>query len=330
MHFRRPGARLFVVAAVSVLSILVPGVDIMGGCQPFIIDLLMGEPIPMEMMLDDISLVRLVYVGEIHTVDRHHRVQAELLRRLTERNAKLAVGMEMFSQGQQQVLDRWQTGKDDLSALVQELGKEHWTNLMDYESVLLSARDAAAPIVCLNADDDLVRKIARTGLDGLNESERQQVPEGVNQIDQAHDRLLRLKLRVHKAFQNKSLDNVVLAQALRDETMAQAVIRFIESPQGKDRIMLVIAGAGHLNYGFGIPDRVQSRLDVPYRIILPSESGELVLSEEDKRRSVPIEITHEDLRFIRRPIADYLHVIPLKEAVPHESGNTVEICRSNE
>jgi hypothetical protein len=49
------------------------------------------------------------------------------------------------------------------------------------------------------------------------------------------------------------------------------------------------------------------------RIILISESGELVLSEEEKRHAVPVDIRHEDLRFIRSPIADYLHVAPLQD-----------------
>jgi hypothetical protein len=38
------------------------------------------------------------------------------------------------------------------------------------------------------------------------------------------------------------------------------------------------------------------------------------MSEEEKRQSVPVTVTHEDLRFLQVPIADYLHVIPLQEA----------------
>ena len=76
---------------------------------------------------------------------------------------------------------------------------------------------------------------------------------------------------------------------------------------------MVIAGNGHVNYGFGIPEAVKQGLDVPSRIILASESGELVLSKEEQRQAVPIDITHQDLRFIRVPIADYLQLVPLPE-----------------
>lgn len=283
-------------------------------CGPFVLDLLIGEPVPMEEMLDDLSTVGLVYIGEIHTVERHHEFQAEVIAKMADKGIKLALGMEMFSQGQQPVLDHWLQGKDGVDSLIRDLGKEHWTNLEDYNMVLIRARALGIPVVGLNASDELVRKVARGGMEDLSTEEKRLVPEGTDQINPSYDRLLRMRLRVHKAFHAKSLDRIVLAHALRDEVMARAVAGFHDSPEGKDRVMVVIAGSGHLNYGFGVPERVERLLKLPYRIILPTESGELILSEEEKRQSMPVHISHEDLRFIRAPIADYLHVLPLKEA----------------
>jgi uncharacterized iron-regulated protein len=280
---------------------------------PFIIDVLMGEPVTMETLLDDLAEVRIVYLGEIHTIARHHKLQADLLKRLKERELKLALGMEMFSTDQQAILDRWLAGKQGINDLIGELGKEHWTNLKDYESVLNTARNLGIPVVGLNASDKLVHKLAREGLAGLSPEEKDSLPKDLEQINPLNDRLLRLRFKVHKAFEDKSLTNIVLAQALRDSTMARAVAEFLNSPKGKDATMLVIAGSGHLNYGFGVPERVSRRLDVPFRIILASESGELVLSEQEMRQMAPVHITHKDLEFIQKPIADYLHVIPLKE-----------------
>ena len=221
--------------------------------KPFLIDLYMGEPIPSEVMLDDLSGVRIVYLGEIHTIPRHHELEVEVLQGLSDRVPRLALGMEMFGWEQQPILNRWQTGSQSVNDLIKELGKEHWTNLHDYEEVLTLARERHVPIVGLNARDDLVRKVAHGGLNGLSESERHEIPKGVEKINSLQDRLLRLRLRVHKAFEKESLDRIVVAQALRDETMARTVADFLDSPEGKDRLMLVIAGGGHVNYGFGIP-----------------------------------------------------------------------------
>jgi uncharacterized iron-regulated protein len=298
----------------------------MASSQPIIIDLLMGEPVPLEMMVDDLSQTRIVYIGEFHTITRHHQLQTQLLRALSDRGLKLALGMEMFSREQQPVLDKWRQGSDSVDSLIDELGKERWTNLKDYAQLLTAARELKIPIIGLNARDSLVRKVAREGIGALSEGERKDLPAGLSEINPLNDRLLRLRLKVHKAFQEKSLDRIVLAQTLRDATMANAVAGFLDSPGGKDHLMVVIAGNGHINYGFGIPERTHKLTGLPHRIILPTESGELVLSEEEKRQAMPVHITHEDLKFIRTPIADYLHVIPLKESPP-DSGSEVQASK---
>jgi len=287
-----------------------------------VVDVLFGEPIPLEAMLDDLATVMVIYLGEIHTIARHHRIQTELLRRLSSKGVKLALGMEMFSEDQQAALDRWQKGKAGFRELVKDLGEEKWTNLKDYQSLITTARKLGVPIVGLNAPDDLVRKTAREGLDGLSESERAQVPPGVTEVNPQYDRLLRLRLKVHKAFKHRAMENIIVAQCVRDATMARALVRFLDSAEGEGRTMLVVAGSGHMNYGFGIPERVEALRPMPHRIAILSESGELVLSEFEKKHSVPVEIRHEDLRFIRAPIADYLLVNPLKkkDAVPHDNG----------
>jgi uncharacterized iron-regulated protein len=300
----------------AVVLTMCSSVSALADSKPFMIDLYMGEPVPKEAMLDDLSAVRIVYLGEVHTIARHHELQAEILRGLSERDLKMALGMEMFSRENQPILDRWQTGNLSVADLIMELGKDHWTNLQDYEKVLTLARERRIPIVGLNARDALVRKVAHVGLDGLTASEKREVPKGVEKINPLQDRLLRLRLRVHKAFEKTNLDRIVLAQALRDETMAQTVSSFLDSAEGNGRLMVVIAGGGHVNYGFGIPEGVQRRVDLPYRIVMATESGELVLTEAEKRQAVPVEITHQELKFITTPIADYLQALPLKKERP--------------
>jgi len=287
-----------------------------------VVDVLFGEPIPLEAMLDDFATVKVIYLGEIHTIARHHRIQTDLLRRLTSKGVKLALGMEMFGEDQQAALDRWQKGRAGFRELVKDLGEEKWTNLKDYQSLITTARKLGVPVVGLNAPDDLVRKIAREGLDGLSESERAQAPPGVTEVNPQYDRLLRMRLKVHKAFKHRAMENIIVAQCVRDATMARALVRFLDSAEGEGRTMLVVAGSGHMNYGFGIPERVEALRPMPYRIAILSESGELVLSEFEKKHSVPVEIRHEELRFIRTPIADYLLLKTLrkKETAPDESG----------
>jgi uncharacterized iron-regulated protein len=301
------------IAFAGVLTMCVAG-NGMASAPPSVVDLLMGEPVPMDELFEDLQGVRVVYLGEIHTIARHHAFQEAVLKGLAARKPKLALGMEMFTRDQQPVLDRWQKSTDDVSALFRDLGEDRWTNLNDYREVLLAARKLHIPIIGLNASGLVVHKVARKGLEGLTPEERGSLPPDLKErINPLNERLLKLRLRVHKAFQGMGLDRIVLAQAVRDETMAQGIVTFLKSAEGKDRTMIVITGNGHVNYGFGIPDAVKRSLDVSSRIIVCSESGELVLSKSEERQAVPITITHEELRFIRLPLGDYLQIAPLPE-----------------
>ena len=79
-------------------------------------------------------------------------------------------------------------------------------------------------------------------------------------------------------------------------------------------LAVVIRGAGHCQFGLGTPDRVKRRLpDAESRIVLMSESGDLELTEEEEKMRRDLEITHRQLEFIERPVADYLHVVEPKE-----------------
>ena len=281
-------------------------------CPSIIIDLLLGEPVPIETALDDMAGTRIVYVGEFHTIKRHHELEVDILRGLAQRNPNVSLAMEMFTSEQQPVIDRWLSSGEPVSVLVNNLGEDRWMNLMDYAPVLVAARDLKIPVVGLNISSGIVRKVSRGGLESLSQDEKALAPPDVEPINPLYAKLLSLKLKVHRAFQDKSLKRIIFAQALRDSVMASNITRYLEGPNTKNRFLVVIAGSGHLNYGFGIPERVKSRIDVNSRIILLSESGELELSEAEKQQAVDIEISHEDLRFIDKPIADYLSVLPIK------------------
>ncbi|MDD3471342.1 MAG: ChaN family lipoprotein [Syntrophaceae bacterium] len=293
-------------------------------CPAIMIDMVMGEPISVDSVLDDLSKVKIVYLGEHHTIARHHRVQLDIIKGLSDRGISISIGMEMFSRDQQSILNDWLNTREGINGLALKLGSEGWTNLRDYSEILNYAREIGIPVLGINASDALVRTVAREGLEGLSSMQRQIVPDDVEDINPQYEKLLRLKLQVHKSFKEKKLDRIILAQAVRDSVMAQSIIEFAQSNLGSDRVVVVIAGGGHLNYGFGIPERVSKHMNVPFRIVLPSESGELVLSEKELQHAAPIEITHSDLSFIRVRIADYLSVLPLKQDHERPGPETVE------
>ena len=57
---------------------------------------------------------------------------------------------------------------------------------------------------------------------------------------------------------SNSANRFFLAQVLWDETMADGIAKFIKANQ--DYQVVVLAGQGHVVYGYGIPSRVERRI----------------------------------------------------------------------
>jgi hypothetical protein len=49
--------------------------------------------------------------------------------------------------------------------------------------------------------------------------------------------------------------------------MAQNLAAYLQSPDGQNRQVVVVAGGNHVRYGFGIPRRLHRRLPVSYLLI---------------------------------------------------------------
>ena len=94
-------------------------------------------------------------------------------------------------------------------------------------------------------------------------------------------------------------------------------VHFLKSEAGRGRSAIVVCGNGHISYGLGTPARVRRRMpQIKDRIVLLSASGDLVLSPQDAKAARQIDVTHEQLRQIDRPIGDYLRVTGPKKQEP--------------
>jgi uncharacterized iron-regulated protein len=278
------------------------------------IDVYQGEPLSYREVLKDLAKADVVYLGERHTIQRHHEIQMEILTDLAHSGVSLALGLEQMEISRQPELDRYNRGEIDFEQLAEATGwANRWQNYRQYRPVLEAARKAKAPVVALNAKAETIREIVRVGgVDRLPPEVRKELPAEMQLHDPAYGKLLSLQLMVHLAAAPETLRPMIEAQIARDETMAGALTTFLKSPQGRGRKMLVVCGAGHVAYGLGMPARVLRRMPgTKERIVLLSESGELQLSPEEKAQAREIEITHEQLREIKQPVADYLCVKPL-------------------
>jgi len=288
------------------------------------IDLYTGEPIEFHEMISDLAEADLIFLGERHTVPRHHRWQRKIVDTLLAEGSALVLGLEMMEARYQHELDRYGRGELDFDELAQATEwSDRWSNYEDYREIIESARKAGATILALNADSEVVRKIGRHGLEALTEEERSLLPRHLDLNEGPYFDLLKMQMMVHAGVTEDNLHAIFAAQVARDDTMAATMADFLTSPAGKGRQAVILCGAGHCSYGYGTVSRLKSRLPkAEDRIVILSESGDVELSAEMKKYMREIQISHQQMRdVIRQPIGDYLSIIqpklePAKTADP--------------
>ena len=282
------------------------------------IDLTRGEEADHADVIADLAKADVVYVGEAHTIRRHHELQLRLLQELFALGRPLTLCLEQLEARDQPAIDRYARGEIAFAALAAEIEWEKkWRNYRDYEALCEFARAHRLQIRALNAPAAVIRAVSRGGgLAKLPAGDRTLLPADIHLDDPAYERLMQLELAVHMAVDPAKLRPMFEAQASRDEAMAAQVVAAIRPPDGAKRVAFVVVGAGHVRYGLGTAERVRRRLpEVTERIVLITESGELTLSAADKAASREVTISHADLRSLGRPPGDYVRVLP-KIALP--------------
>jgi len=294
-------------AAISLVSLAAVAAD-----RPLEwVDACEGEPVEYGRVVKDLGTARVIYLGERHTLQRHHDTQARLIADLADKGASLVVALEPLEASQQPSVDRYNRGEIDFDSLATAVGwAKRWPNYKQYRPVLEAARKAKAPVIGLSPSPEVIRAVVRAGgVERLESKLRKQLPAEMNFSDPVYERLLAAQLMVHIAASPERLRPMIEAQIARDEAMSAALTDYLRTAAGRGRKAVVVCGTGHVAYGLGTPQRVRRRLaDTNDRIVVLAECGDVQLSPEEKAAARPVEISHEQLRKIGRPVADYLEI----------------------
>jgi uncharacterized iron-regulated protein len=268
-----------------------------------IIKLPEGDLLSFSQLMEDLRRSQVIFVGESHDQWEHHQAQVKILQALITEGKRVVVAMEMFQRSQQPILDRWSqehlTEEDFLKEIEWETT---WgIDYSFYKGILDLAREHHLKVLGLNIPKELSRKVAQTGIDNLSPEDRNSLPE-MDLKDRDHRRYIRSSYKGHSKGTAKGFEYFYQAQCLWDEAMAETLSDFLDSPEAEGKTILVLAGNGHIAFGFGIPGRLHRRIPLPYRTVLLKEW----------RKGMD-----EDFFFSRtsRPLADFLWIT---QASPHE------------
>ena len=280
------------------------------------LDLVQGDEVTDAEVFDDLATAGVVYVGEAHTIDRHHAVQLDVLQKLFAKKIPLVLCFEQLEARDQPAIDRYNRREIDFDTLARDIDwAKKWNNYPDYRALCEFARGHGILVRALNAPAATIRAVSRGGgIAKLPPDLRAHLPAEIHTDDPVYERLTNLQLATHMALDPARLRPVFEAQASRDETMAANIVaaRRVMAPPDEPRTAVVILGAGHMRYGLGTAERVRRRdAGIVERLVLISDSDQGQMTDAQKAQTRDIPITHADLRLVGRPPADYIRVLPI-------------------
>nr|WP_242521748.1 ChaN family lipoprotein [Motiliproteus sp. SC1-56] len=255
-----------------------------------------------------------VYLGERHDNVEHHARQLRLLSSMIEAGVQPALGFEFFDVGQTGFLAQYvsgqrsgmqlghgKSGKTPEQWLREQLG---WQDQEDeywgfYFQLIELAREHRLPIFGADLPAGIKLRISRSGLEGLNAIERQQlVRTGLD--DPAYRALMYEQFKAgHCGWgMEPLLTRLYETWLARNDRMAASVVAMHRArPEAP---VVLIVGSGHVRRDQGVPERAQFLAKEPL---------------------TQLNIGMQEIRIEPTPLADYMESLEVEGKVfapPHQ------------
>jgi uncharacterized iron-regulated protein len=217
-----------------------------------------GHRLSFGQLMDQLNTCDFVCIGESHDSKFDHDVQLQIVKALYARDESFAVGLEIFQRPFQPVLDKFLKGEIDEPQMLKETGyQQRWGyDSSLYHRLISFCQRNSIPIAALNAPKELTSRISKVGIAGLSDDERTQLGEIDLSNEQHRKHWFDTLSNIHghpntdKAQKERSYQVMVVW----DDYMAKTAADF-KRTRGV-RHMVILAGSGHIDFPFGIPDRV--------------------------------------------------------------------------
>ena len=244
-----------------------------------------GDVLTPKQLAARLKDVRLVFVGESHTSIEFHNAQRRLIEELANTGRQVLIGLEMYPYPEQPWLDKWSTGSLTEDAFVKESRwyrnwGYHW---LYYRDIFLVARDRRIPMFAVNTPRAVITAVRKKGLQNLTSEEAAHIPSRVDTESADHRRLFKAYFGPEDSLHAMGMseeqwDGMYRAQATWDATMGYNAVQALQKHGGKDAIMVVLIGSGHVSYGLGAERQARLWFDGKMASVIPlpmtNEKGE--------------------------------------------------------
>jgi uncharacterized iron-regulated protein len=244
-----------------------------------------GEAVAHPALMARAAAAGVVLLGETHDRADHHRWQLSVLAGLLAHRADLVVGFEMFPAAADPVLAEWVAGTLSETAFLE---RADWGRVWGFAADLYVplfhfCMLHRLPMLGLNCDRDLVRKVGAGGWEAVPEAAREGITPAAPATEGYRRYLFELTggRREGRAAQHPmdpAFDRFVRAQQVWDRAFACRIAAARAHPETgpKQRVAPLVAGIigrGHLEFRGGTPHQLAD-LGIPdAMVLLPVEAG---------------------------------------------------------
>jgi uncharacterized iron-regulated protein len=220
-------------------------------------------------MADALARHDVVFVGEQHDDPATHRFEAALLQALGERRRSVLLSLEMFERDVQPLLDEHVAGRAADSVFL--AGSRPWRNYADdYQPLVRLAAARRWPVLAANVPRPLASAVSRGGWAALDTvphagwrlfaAQRECAPEGeyFRRFGEAMGGMGGHGGGADTAAARATLVRFYQAQCLKDETMAESIVRARQAWPGW--MVVHYNGAFHSDHRLGTVERLARRL----------------------------------------------------------------------
>lgn len=195
-------------------------------------------------------------IGELHDSYACHEFQRDLIEALVARHPKVVVGFEFFQRQDDEALELWRAGAIGEKELLDRTGwyDRSAQNYGFTRLIMDVVRKHQLKAVGLNVPRELIHKVSTKGFAGLTEEEKALFP-GVAAPNPEHEFYIRTIFGDQSALMPDWFSRMYEAQKCWDSVMAESMRRVLAMKEYRGYKGVIIAGAGHVAYGLGIPFR---------------------------------------------------------------------------
>jgi uncharacterized iron-regulated protein len=241
-----------------------------------ILDLKTGTALAFDHLIDQISSKDLIFIGEVHDNPEHHLIQLQILQALVACCGPISIAMEFLEKPQQPILDRYYRGELDEREFLKEV--DWGSDYHFYRPLIRMAKQNDGAVLAINAPRAVVRKVARQGLESLDESERDRIAQEIDLSNEAHRNYVREAYERHTHGGLKEFEHFYEAQCVWEDTMAESLAEYLRE---NGRKLIAFTGNGHIINKFGVPDRTVERVPVSMVTIMPLPLSKEVTIEKE-------------------------------------------------